>query len=47
MEKANTKRRIIANMSLMIFALCGSVVAVVLGKKAMKTDNIYEMNKRR
>eukprot|EP00112_Aurelia_sp_Birch-Aquarium-sp1_P021864 Seg599.7 transcript_id=Seg599.7/GoldUCD/mRNA.D3Y31 product="hypothetical protein" protein_id=Seg599.7/GoldUCD/D3Y31 len=47
MEKANTKRRIMANMSLMIFALCGSIVAIALGKKAMETDNIYEINKRR
>eukprot|EP00795_Rhopilema_esculentum_P017742 gene17742-9412_t len=47
MAKANTRRRISVNVFLMVFTLFGSIWAVWQGKKEMKINNIYEINKRR
>ncbi len=47
MEKANTRRRIMINVCLMVFTVFGSIYSIRRGKKDSKTDNVYEINKRR
>ncbi len=47
MEKANSRRSILINVGLMVLTVFGSIYTVRRGKKDSKSDNIYEINKRR